>query len=164
MVDHSPDSDLFTAVLDEKDDLVGFQKPWRPGSLVFLCFFAGPFGGGALMGWNFRKLGMTRWVWPCWLVFAGTGLVAYGVLVSRMVGMDEAGDEYLAKNLLRALWILLALVFAHFQKRRFQIFEAGDEEPASLWIPGIIALLVAMLVTAAVILMFTAMLIGTPPT
>lgn len=163
MADHSPDSDLFTSVLDERDDLVGFQKPWRPGSLVFLCFFAGPFCGGALMGWNFRKLGMTRWVWPCWLVFAGAGLLVYGVLASRMDGRAEVEDHQLVKNLLRALWILIALVFAHYQKRRFQIFEAGDEEPASLWIPGIIAILVSLLVTLAVVFSFTALLEGTPP-
>ena len=132
-----PDIDLFTPSLTEDDDAVGFDSPWHPWSVVFAAFFCGAFGGGALMAWNFHRLGMRGRVWPCALTFAALGVAILFASVALRPDLSDPADARIARYAVRAATVLVAMGFASAQKRRFGIFTASGGEPGKLLLWGV---------------------------
>ena len=156
-----PDHDFFEPTLSEDDDAKDFDRPWRPMSLVFASFSAGPLGGGALFGINFKRLGRPQYMWPCI-----TGGVVLGVLLSGFAswlvvsGSVEEGDRtksQLIKHGTRALTVAIGLWLASRQKGRFRLFESTGGEAAPALVPGLLAVLLSALVGVALLWGFLAL-------
>ena len=147
------DADLLQPSLSEDDDAAGFNAPWTPWSLVIASFFCGAFGGGALVAWNFRRLGQPkRWA-PCLAAFLALGVaLPFGVALLVQGGdldLDDRGDKRLSRLVQQIAVVLLAMAFTRLQKRRHEIFlrDGGQSAPLLRW--GVLAFVLGSLATMA---------------
>jgi len=150
-VDHD---DLLEPSLTEEDDATGFAMPWNPWSVVVACFFCGAYAGGALMAWNFRRLGQPRDILPCLAAFLVVGLllaVGLGLLIQEgVVAIGDQADKRLARFVAEALIVVLAMVFAKRQKRRYDIYVQSGGEPGPFLRWGALGFLVGGVATVLV--------------
>ncbi|MBQ1074652.1 hypothetical protein KBX06_15960 [Micromonospora sp. C31] len=114
------------------------RPPWRPQSLIFPAVFGGPAAVTVLALVNGRRLGVSR---PAQLAMLGAGLAG---LVARLTItlaiFDEEADRPV--RLVGALaGGLVWLAAAATQKRPFRAYELRGGRPASLWLPGLTAVL-----------------------
>lgn len=128
------DADLLKPSLGEDDDAIGFAAPWQPWSVVFAAFFCGPFGGGALMAWNFRRLGSNRTVLPCAATFLllGIGLAFGAVALTTNAEAAVTSSGMITRVLTKAATVITAMVFASMQSRRFRVFESHGGEASGI--------------------------------
>jgi hypothetical protein len=142
-----PNEDLFTPTLTEQDDAAGFDRPWRPWSLVVLAFFFGLPAGGTLLALNFRRLGMPRRVVPALVLVAlatpAMAAVSAWVAAARLAPVDSDADRHL-RWILRAVSCLVAIGIALPQQRRFRLFQTADLPGGRLLWPGLAAVLVSL--------------------
>jgi len=149
-----PDDDLFTPTLTEEDDVVGFERPWNPWSLVVLSFFFGISGGGALLALNFSRLGTPRKVLPA--VFA---VIAVTLLITATRGwgyasLDDAGQLRLLRFADRAMETGVAGALAWMQRRRYRVFRGSSAEPGKLLLPGLLAAVLSVVIQLALSTLF----------
>jgi len=149
------EEDLFRPTLTEEDDAVGFDRPWNPYHLVLVTFFSGLPGGGVLLALNFRRLGMKEKVH-----FALWEIGAASVLLFALAGWLAAGYRHTANwsstsQLLRlglqAISVVVALLIAGRQRRRFRLFEASNLPGGKLFWPIVAALIGGMAATALLV-------------
>lgn len=145
MTHPSLDPEFLESTLDSEHDLHGVRSPWTPSSVVFACFFAGPFGAAWLIPQSFRRMGMRRegakWVLPFLLL----GLVACGAtiwLVTRSSFADQPDGMRYARMVIRAATVLLALFATHRQRSRFRIHQMEGGAVKSVFGAGLLACLV----------------------
>ena len=156
-----PDHEFFEPTLTEDDDAKDFDRPWRPMSLVFASFFAGPLGGGALFGINYKRLGRPQYLWPC--ILGGVGLtlilsaLATWLVASGSIDEEDRGKTQLIKYGTRAATVALALWLSNLQKARFRLFETSGGEPARALLPGLLAVVLSGIVGLALLIAFGAM-------
>lgn len=86
------DDELLQPSLDASHDLAGFAKPFDPGYLPFAVFFAGPLCGGALVAWNWRRLGVHGRAVPALLGFAALW-IAMALLLYAAVDRPRFVEE-----------------------------------------------------------------------
>jgi len=156
------DDDLLTPVLDERHDRVGFERPWQPWRLVFVSFFAGPFGAAYLFGMNFKKLGQRKRIRWSVLLFCVMGIVLGAFRAQEFIALTEEG---LAKGegpdlttIGRVGTVLVAAGMAYVQSKRFHIFLYGNEEQSPLLWHALGALGINWVVGSGVMLAVTAVL------
>jgi hypothetical protein len=141
--------DLFTPTIAPPTYEVR-RPPWRPQSLIFPAVFGGPTAVTVLALVNGHRLGLPR---RTNLAVLGVGLAALAArLVVTLVVFDDGADRPV--RLIGALaGALVWLAASATQKRRFRAYELRGGEPASLWLPGIGAVLVLGFAEALLILL-----------
>jgi hypothetical protein len=124
------------------------DKPWRLGSQVYVAFFGGAFAVGAIGFLNAVRLGLSI---RARLAIVAVALAAEGALyavvqatatdeirlVSIAAGLAAFGGAYLIQRSPDRVY--------HFH------YQGDDEEYESLFVPGLIACVVARFVEALVI-------------
>lgn len=130
------DHDLFRPSLTAADDSVGFERPWNPQSLVVATFFIGILGGGALLAWNCRRLGIKGRALPTLLLSMAIVAAWYLVLGAVFHGLPPAGYRALLRMGNRVIAVVAALTFAAGQQRRYRLFQRADL-PAGRGLPAI---------------------------
>jgi hypothetical protein len=147
-----PPHELLTPSLTAADDLLGTERPWVPDVVWALTVIAGPIGGGALLAWNDRRLGIRgRWPWIL-VVMVSVALVAESLLLlARSRGWIPPGRSDASRALTFVGHLLAALVAGCFvvrQRRRFQLFvmSPGTGEPARLLGWALLAILLNVVV------------------
>ncbi|MEU6073235.1 hypothetical protein [Micromonospora sp. NPDC047074] len=143
--------DLFTPTIAPAAE--ARRPPWRPQSLLYPAVFGGPTAGTVLALLNGRRLGVPRREQLAVLGTGSAGLAAR--LVVTLAIFDDGADRPV--RLVGALaGGLVWLVAAATQKRRFRAYELSGGEPASLWLPGLGAVLVLGFAEAILVLLVAA--------
>ena len=150
----APDPGLLRPTLTHADDLDGFRDPWRPQSLALLVLLCGPLPGGALMAWNFRRLGQGHLALPAFAAFAAFVAVAAAAawLTWRVAAVCiVAGDPELETPRLvtHVAALLLALVPWRLQMRRHRLWRRTSYRRASVLLPGLVAFAIGLCLHAA---------------
>jgi hypothetical protein len=149
-----PDDDLLRPTLDRRFDSsrvgVGAAgRPWNPASLQFVTFFAWPIGAGALYGLNYKRLGQKR---AARLTFAGTAVFTLVVLAAIYALVASGGGELdrSTQRWMRLCFLAVALVSAvslsKHQSGPYRAYERRSGKPQSLWVAGLVAVFVNVLV------------------
>ncbi len=140
--------DLLDPILTEDDDLVGFNNPWNPWSLVILTALTHFTIGGLFVALNQRRLGREGKFWSTWLTFLSVGAMTYSIwsvfILSGVQFTDN--EERLWRHGTRAIALLLAFLFVRSQRRRFRVFTGGGGEPTSLFAWGIAGFVASLFV------------------
>ena len=151
----SPQDDLLKPTLAKNDDVTGFANPWNPDSLVMAAFFAGPFAGGFLIAQNFKRLGIPDRFGPALGLFVGIGFLATMTLTSLIrfecIDLADPTTRLICRWGTRGATIVLALIVTRWQKQRFRLYMHDGHQPTSLWVPGIIAVLLGVVLSRVVV-------------
>jgi hypothetical protein len=108
------------------------RPPWRPQSIVYPAFFAGPLAAVVLGVLNGRRLALPRWQV---LAIAAAGLVGLGARLAVSAMVDDSGLRVAGV----VAGLLVWLVVLWFQRRPFRAAQFGGVRPASLIGPGLAA-------------------------
>ncbi len=134
--------DLFQPSLSSEDDRHNFNSPWNPRNLMWVAVFGGVLATGILMVINDRRLGVPNrmaWMVPLIIVLWVGAIVLTFNIVDITPGGDAGnpalGSEFRLIN--RVVGLVMAWVLLIPQRRRFEIFETGEEEPEPLWKPAL---------------------------
>lgn len=164
--DHA--DELLSPSLDDTHDLVGFERPFDPGYLPFVVVVGGALCGGAIVAWNWRRLGLGSRALPSFLGFAALWLaitLLFGFVfgwskpapapqgtATRQITGGAAGGRYATNRdpardtqrflrfLSQAIAVVPALVSAKRQQRRFRIHEQAGGKGARLLGIGVLAM------------------------
>ena len=144
----SYDDDLLQPVLTEEHDATGFDEPYRPTSLVMLAFFGGPLAAGYMIAQNHRRLGQGERAGRTLLVFfvLAVALVAARTYAAVATDWDAERIRRVSRPIHHAISVGVALLAVRSQRVRFHVYTARGGEPKSLWVPGLLAALGALLV------------------
>lgn len=134
----------------------GFRRPWRPTSLLYAAFWGGPVAGGVLAALNWQRLGQPgrgRWA-LLWTLPVALGLPL--LLLARQEGWTEGTvfELRLSRVLLVAVAVGFTYAVSRAQHGLVNAFEAQDGKPASLWLPGLAAIVLGRLAEFAFALLF----------
>jgi hypothetical protein len=137
------DPDLFQPTLEEHDDLTQIDKPWNPQTITVLGFFFGMVAAGILFGWNFKRLGEPRKQLPTVVGFLLLNTVMIFVVIFGIgAGWWGQDAKQVIKYVGRGLTIVVSLLVARRQTPRYRMAQYLDAPLGSLWVPGILALVV----------------------
>lgn len=127
-------------------------RPWRLSSQVYVAFFGGAPAAAAIAFLNARRLGMpsaSRWA----ILALGVLGLAASVAVAAAIGTDAdstSGARVGARVAALAAWG--GMYVLQRVPDRVWSYHAHDEEPyASLWVPGLLAIVPGAVVQAALI-------------
>lgn len=155
----SHQDDLLQPTLRHDLDVTKFDRPWNPASLVYIAFFGGFAGGGALLAINAKRLGMRT---ECRRILLGAALLTVlttlglGWYFARQASAGDkidAGDRRLAKYAIVLVAVLLAKWVAKRQQSSFEAYDYSDRPKGSLWVYGIAAVLFGVAVQAGLLLL-----------
>ena len=120
-------------------------RVWRLGSQLYVAFFGGPLAAAAVGFLNGKRLGLPAGRLALIVAIGAVGLVAAGA-----VGASLGGDVS-PRFLLIAAGVASYLGIRELQKHADRRLRAGrdeDEIYASLWIPGLLIVVVCGLASA----------------
>ncbi|MEU8007322.1 hypothetical protein AB0B66_39695 [Catellatospora sp. NPDC049111] len=125
--------DLFRPTITAAPVAAG-DPPWRPSSIVYPAFFGGPLAVAVLGVLNARRLslGVNQQ-----LAVAAAGLAA----VAARLAMTALLGQTQARILGTVFGLLVWGVVSMTQKKAFRAYEYGNGEPASLFGPGLAAVI-----------------------
>jgi hypothetical protein len=133
----TPDDELLRPTLSERSaPVAGAEQPWRLGSQVYVAFFGGALAVAAVAGVNARRLGMDR---VALALIAGLGLAGLGGTVALALAVDDLpayGRRAVALAAWGGMWLL-----QRSPDRSFAYHARAEEPYASLWWPGLAAVL-----------------------
>ncbi|MEH1097741.1 hypothetical protein [Micromonospora sp. CPCC 205561] len=144
--------DLFTPTISPAADEAR-RPPWRPQSLIFPALLGGPAAVTVLALLNGRRLGVSH---RAYLAVLGTGLAGLAARLAMTLAISGDGSNRPVRLAGALAGGLVWLVAAATQKRRFRAYELRGGEPASLWLPGLGAVLVIGFVEALLIFLVAA--------
>ncbi|MEH0975104.1 hypothetical protein V6U77_28640 [Micromonospora sp. CPCC 205546] len=124
------------------------RPPWRPQSLIFPAVFGGPTAVTVLALVNGRRLGVSR---PAHLAVLGAGLAGLIARLALTLAIFDDGANRPVRLVGALAGGLVWLVASATQKRPFRAYELRSGQPASLWLPGLGAVLVLGFVEAALV-------------
>lgn len=143
------DPSLLQPTLTEADDAVGFDRPWKPWSLVFLTFFFGIIAGGGLLAYNYERLGMKVPRNRVLAFVVAAGLLLIGTTIWISTTYVPPGDRDAARMVRwgsRAVSCLIAIGMAQTQQRRYRLFESTHLPAGHLLKPALAAIGAAFLI------------------
>lgn len=146
----SYDEELLQPSLDAAFDVRGFRKPWNPSRLLWVAFFGGPLGAGALYGDNYARLNRPDARLACWIgglvlalaaALAGAWLFESGALE----GADKQRTQMFRWGL-QGGCVAIGWFLTRDQAKAFRAFEASGGSAGKLLLPGIVACVLSALV------------------
>jgi len=147
----APDDELLRPTLaDRPAPVAGAEKPWRLGSQVYVAFFGGALAVAAVAVVNARRLGMDR---AALAVIAGLGLAGLAGTVALATAVDDL-PAYGRRAVALAAWGGMWLAQRSCD-RSFAYHARGEEPYASLWLPGLAAVVVGGLLQGLVVYAIT---------
>lgn len=137
-----PDDDLLRPSLEDRTPPpTGGERPWRLGSQVYVAFFGGPVAVTAVALLNAERLRLRPTASVLIAACGLAGLIATVVLAASIEDLPSYGRRAVALAAWGGMW------WAQRLADRTYGFHARDEEPyASLWIPGIAAVVLGNVV------------------
>ena len=133
--------------------------PWRLGSIFWVAFFGGILPATTLLWLNAERLGAAARKRNLVLLFGAIALAAYvGVAVWTGLHWEEtmASDSRVRRRVVReasrVLFVIGYLAQAHLLREDDRRHETFDGDYASLWGPGLAAVLVLGSIQAAAFL------------
>ncbi|MER7330105.1 MULTISPECIES: hypothetical protein [unclassified Micromonospora] len=126
------------------------RPPWRPQSLIFPAAFGGPTAVTVLALVNGSRLGLSR---RANLAVLGAGLAGLAARVAVTLGFFADGSDRPSRLIGALSGALVWLAASATQKRPFRAYELRGGKPASLWLPGVGAVLLLGFAEAALILL-----------
>ncbi|MCM0676921.1 hypothetical protein NCC78_19835 [Micromonospora phytophila] len=129
------------------------RPPWRPQSLFFPAVLGGPTAVTVLALVNSGRLGLPR---RATLTVLGAGVAGLVARVVVTLSAGAAGTERPGRWIGALAGGLVWLAVSATQKGRYRAYELRGGEPASLWGPGIAAVLVLGFAEAALLLLLAA--------
>lgn len=126
--------------------------PWQLGSQLWVWFFGGPLAGGPIAWMNARRLGL-----PPGRVGAVAGLALltlgiHGGMLAYWLATDASGTKANLRLATRVVALLGGFAVNRVMRDADRAFTMLDaREHASLWVPGLIAVVAAIVVTIAVL-------------
>lgn len=148
--------DLFSPTAARTARRSGTQKPWYVTSQLWPAFFGGIFALFGIAWLNSYRLSMTGTERLAMIVLTMLtfGAVTGGIWVYATLEPDVELSRTTIRLLYRAGALVLYLALARLQlpaSRRWQMLASSDEDDhASLWIPGFVAVFVGGFVQAGV--------------
>ncbi|MGN9808106.1 hypothetical protein ACTMSW_01935 [Micromonospora sp. BQ11] len=124
------------------------RPPWRVPSLLYPAVFGGPTAVTVLGVLNGRRLGLPR---SALLTVLAAGLAGLLARVGVSLAFFDADNQRPARLIGALAGGLVWAAVAAVQKRPFRAYELRGGEPASLWVPGIAAVLACGLAEAVLI-------------
>lgn len=126
----------------------GFDRPWNPWGLVLFTLIFGLIGGGGLLAFNYRYLGMRgRTGWALAGVLFASLAIDMGIVWAGVTGLIDPRDPSASQNLMLTGKVISALVvvaLAATQHGRWQEFRATGMPRGKLLVPGIVAAVVSV--------------------
>jgi hypothetical protein len=120
------------------------RLPWRVSSQFWVAFFGGIPAVTVIAFLNARRLGSTARK-QVWIVVAGIAAAVVFLALAAWIQTLDGGSRPMGRIAGRALGIVLYLVLAQIQKDddgRHQVFGGGQY--ASLWLAGILAIVLSV--------------------
>jgi hypothetical protein len=165
---------LLTPTLTDLPPPTG-PKPWRLPSLYLTAFFGGGLAAAFIAAINARRLGMPKGT-SSRLVMRGLGFAAIWtvaisvmMLYQRSLDPDDLLAVQLARTSRRLLTPLLSVGFAWLLVRQqirfdrvYQLASQPSDEYASLWGPGLLAVIAALPVYLMLLVPTLYLLMGWP--
>lgn len=142
---------LRPTVGERASERAGAKRPWRLGSQIYVAFFGGALAAAAVAVLNARALGLSRA--RQWAI-AGIGVagLAASILVIALIVAGQDGDGSAPVGTPARVVAIVAWGAMYLLQRtadRVYAFHARDDDPyASLWGPGIAAVIAGALVQA----------------
>lgn len=136
MAGQSDDDLLRPTLAQHAPPIAGGRRPWRLGSQVYVAFFGGPVAVTAIALLNARRLRLDRRASGLIAVCGVAGLVGTVVLALAVDDLPSAGRRVVAL----VAWGGMYLV-QRTADRSFAFHAHDDEDYASLWLPGILAVI-----------------------
>lgn len=161
-----PHDELLQPTLAPDFDVRRFERPWTPTSIVWVAFLGGPLAAGLLFGVNYRRLARptaARVAWIAAPVFAL--LAAFGIAAAYRAGwldVNDAAHARISRLFVQFLSIGVGWLVARDQERAFRAYSSADLPVASLWLPGLGAVLLGI-VTYGALLRFALGTLGVEP-
>jgi hypothetical protein len=123
--------------------LAAARRPWRVGSQFWVAFFGGPLAVGAIAWLNAGRLGLPASRRRAVLAVSSLAFVALlGGLGWSLAALEqEAGRRLLLRRAVQASGVLVYLALAWLQRTADRRHQAFGGEYASLWVPGLLAVL-----------------------
>ncbi len=110
--------------------------PWALSSQFFVAFFGGSLGVGVIAALNARRLGLPRRVEGLIAAAAIAGLAGVVALAAALDDVPTYGLRAVALAAWGGMWLLQR------EADRRWVFNSREEEPyASLWWPGLLAVI-----------------------
>jgi hypothetical protein len=123
------------------------DKPWRVSSQVYVAFFGGPLAVGAIATYNAMTLGMPG---RARLAIVALALAAEAAFVAVVLATDT--DQVRLFSIVAGLAAFGGAYLLQRSPDRVYHYHADEDEPyASLFGPGLAAVIVARLVEAVLI-------------
>lgn len=136
-----PDDDLLKPTIAEQP--LSMDPPWSVDSLVYPAFFGGPLAVTYLAAVNARRLGVGERHVALILGAGVAALLAQLAVIAFVLQEVSSGAQRFSFSLAGvAVWGVAKYV----QRRPFRIYLLRGGKPASLWGPGIAAVIASVLV------------------
>lgn len=135
------DDDLLKPTITETP--ITTDRPWRVDSLVYPAFFGGPIAVTFLAALNARRLGLGERKVALILASGAAALTAQLLVIAFLLQGTSSGAQRFSFTL---AGLLVYLVVLWLQRQPFRIFMLRGGEPASLWGPGIAAVIGSVIV------------------
>ncbi len=125
------------------EGLAAVRPPWRVGSQFWVAFLGGPLAVGVIAWLNAGRLGLPAPRRHAMLALAGLAFVALlAGLAWSLAALDPAhGGRALLRRSGQAAGVLVYLALAGLQRTADRRHQAFGGEYASLWVPGLLAVL-----------------------
>ncbi|MFN0241360.1 MAG: hypothetical protein ACKVWV_00550 [Planctomycetota bacterium] len=147
--------DLLQPTLAPDFDVRRFQRPWTPTSIVWVAFLGGPLAAGLVFGLNYRRLARPSAARIAWIATPPFALlVAFGIALAYRAGwldVNDATHARIARLFVQFLSIGAGWLVARDQEQAFRAYSRADLPVASLWLPGLGAVLLGSFAYSALL-------------
>jgi hypothetical protein len=125
-------------------------KPWKPYSQIWIAFFGGAFALSAIAVPNGRRLALTKTQQTQLIAACAAGIVAT-LIAAYLLGLNgvvasESSGRTTIRTVTRLIALVTFLIVQQIQKSADRIYhyhaKGDDELYQSLWVPGLLAVLV----------------------
>ena len=138
------DEELFTPSLTEADDVLGFDCPWNPLSLVMLTFFFGIISGLGLLAFNYKRLGIKGRLYSTLALALFFEILATALNIwavnSGVLDVQDKTAMQTWRTGTKVVFVGIALLIAQTQNSRFRLFRHSDLPAGKLLKPALLAI------------------------
>jgi len=141
--------ELLQPTLSADLDVRLYGRLFRPQSILWPTFFGGPLAAGILFGLNYARMGRRDLALRCWIggvvvalvvAFCVGWYITEPALTQAVVNRARKPDTAMTRAIIAGISVAIGWFIAKHQEPRFNAWEGRRNEPANLWVPGILAI------------------------